>query len=86
MPRRRHPDKTIEAALRDLEALGWTVGESKGRGAHAWGFALCPRNSRDCRGGLFCRMSVWSTPRDAPAHARRLRANAQGCIFVGSNE
>jgi hypothetical protein len=35
MSRRRHPDKAIEAALRDLEMLGWTVGESKGRSAHA---------------------------------------------------
>jgi hypothetical protein len=83
MTRRRHPDKTIEAALRELEAMGWTVSEAKGRSAHAWGFALCPRNDRDCRGGVFCRMSVWSTPRDPAAHARRLRANAAGCIFEG---
>jgi hypothetical protein len=86
MSRRRHPDKTIEAALRDLEMLGWTVSESKGRSAHAWGFALCPRNAKDCRGGVFCRMSIWSTPRDAAAHARRLRANAQGCVYRGPKE
>lgn len=80
--RRRHPDKDIEAALRALEATGWTVEEAKGRSAHAWGFALCPANAgAACRGGVFCRMSVWSTPRNPTGHARALLRQAAGCVM-----
>ena len=78
--RTRHPDKEIEAALRTLEATGWTVQNAKGRSSHAWGFALCPANARNlCRSGQFCRMSVWSTPRNPQAHARMLVSKAAGC-------
>ena len=41
MTRPRHPNKAIEAALAELERLGWRVEKSKGRSAHAWGFARC---------------------------------------------
>ena len=82
MPRKRHPNRDIEAALRALEAMGWSVDEAKGRSAHAWGFALCPANARDaCRSGVFCRMSVWSTPRNPQAHARELVRKADGCVI-----
>ncbi|MFW5655499.1 MAG: hypothetical protein ACOCYW_07620 [Roseicyclus sp.] len=82
MARRRHPDKDIEAALREMEAIGWRVEAAKGGSAHAWGFVLCPANAGDaCRGGVFCRMSVWSTPRDPQRHARDLLRKAQGCVM-----
>lgn len=82
MTRPRHPDKDIESALLRLEAAGWQVAPAKGRSAHAWGFVLCPENAKDaCRGGVFCRMSVWSTPRNPANHARDLERNAQGCVI-----
>jgi hypothetical protein len=53
--------------------MGWTVEEAKGRSAHSWGYVLCPANARDaCRSGIFCRMSVWSTPGNPTSHAREL--------------
>lgn len=80
MSRKRHPVKEIEAALRALEAEGWTVEDSKGRSAHGWGFVLCPANAGDaCRSGVFCRMSVWGTPRNPQGHARELVRKAHGC-------
>ena len=82
MARKRHPVKEIEAALEALEAEGWTVEDSKGRSAHAWGFVLCPANAGNaCRSGVFCRMSVWSTPRSPHAHARELVRKAHGCLM-----
>lgn len=57
--RKRHPSKEVEAALKALVAVGWTVKEAKGRSAHAWGYVLCPVNATDsCRSGVFCRMSI----------------------------
>ena len=87
MRRKRHPDKEVEAALKALEAVGWTVEEAKGRSAHAWGSVLCPANARDaCRSGVFCRMSVWSTPRSPRAHARELLRKADGCVVKGDSD
>ena len=81
--RPKHPDKAIEAALRQLEARSWSVERSKGRSAHAWGFVLCPANAgAECRGGVFCRMSVWSTPRTPERHARNLLRQAEGCVMT----
>ncbi|MCY3671819.1 MAG: hypothetical protein OXH14_12185 [Alphaproteobacteria bacterium] len=80
--RARHPNKEIEAALSQLEAAGWTVRNAKGRSSHAWGFALCPANAGNlCRSGEFCRMSIWSTPRNPRAHARGLVSKAGGCVL-----
>jgi hypothetical protein len=82
MTRPRHPDKTIEAALAELEGLGWFVEKSKGRSAHAWGYVLCPENAKDkCRNGVFCRNQVWSTPRNPTGHARDLVRKAHGCVI-----
>ena len=82
--RRRHPNKEVEAALEELESMGWSVNEAKGRSAHGWGFALCPANAKEaCRSGIFCRMSIWSTPSPPEAHARQLLGKANGCVLKG---
>lgn len=87
MRRKRHPDKAVEAALKALEAAGWTVKEAKGRSSHAWGYVLCPANAGDaCRSGVFCRMSVWSTPRNPQAHAHELLRKADGCVVKGDSD
>ncbi|MYG52939.1 MAG: hypothetical protein F4204_11500 [Rhodospirillaceae bacterium] len=84
MPRKRHPNKEIESALKDLESAGWMVEETKGRSAHSWGYVLCPANAGNvCRSGTFCRMSVWSTPRNPQAHASELLRKANGCVMLG---
>ncbi len=70
---KKHPNKTIAAAIRYAEKHGWQVQEP-GRSAHAWGHLLCPANMR---GG--CRMSVWSTPRNPENHARQIRATVDKC-------
>jgi hypothetical protein len=83
LPRPKHPIKEIEAALVELESMGWSVEKAKGRSAHSWGYVLCPANATDsCRSGIFCRMSVWSTPRAPRNHARELVKKAQGCVMT----
>lgn len=66
--------------------MGWTVEEAKGRSAHSWGYVLCPANAgAACRSGTFCRMSIWSTPRQPQNHARELLKKAQGCLMKDEN-
>lgn len=87
MARKKHPSKDIESALQEIEALGWTVEEAKGRSAHSWGYVLCPANEENaCRSGVFCRMSVWSTPRNPRNHARELLRKAAGCAFKENDD
>lgn len=76
MARKKHKSEEIEAVLKELEALGWSVVEGQG---HAWGLLRCPINSSDCRCGEFCQMSVWSTPKDPERHAKKLRQKALAC-------
>jgi hypothetical protein len=83
LPRKTHTSKEIEAVLRELEALGWSVVEGRG---HAWGLLRCPAHSAECRGGKFCQMSVWSTPRDPERHARKLRQKALACIAIDAED
>lgn len=87
MARTKHPPKDIESALQELEALGWSVEEAKGRSAHSWGYVLCPANAGNaCRSGVFCRMSVWSTPRNPRSHARELIRKASGCVMKENDD
>lgn len=87
MARAKHPSKDIESALQELEALGWSVEEAKGRSAHSWGYVLCPANAGNaCRSGVFCRMSVWSTPRNPSNHARELTRKASGCLMKENDD
>jgi hypothetical protein len=76
MARTRHPKKEIEAALRHAEDNGWEV---KVGGSHAWGKIYCPYNDAECRCGEFCITSVWSTPKNAEAHARKLKRVVDNC-------
>ncbi|MFI5457811.1 MAG: hypothetical protein ACHRXM_20415 [Isosphaerales bacterium] len=71
MARRRHPHKDIEKAIQHAESRGWRVQVG---GSHAWGFLLCPEQSRDG-----CRISVWSTPRNPTAHAGDIWRGVDHC-------
>jgi hypothetical protein len=42
----------------------------------------CPWNDEDCRGGQFCQMSVWSTPKVPRNHADQLKRRVSACIHV----
>lgn len=79
MGRKRHPSKEIEAVLRELEGLKWTVEPATG---HAWGLVRCSENSAECRCGEFCQMSVWSTPKNPQQFAKRLRQKALACVKI----
>ena len=83
MTRKKHTSKEIEAVLRELEALGWTVVEGRG---HAWGILRCPSNSKECRCGEFCQMSVWSTPKDPERHAKKLSQKALACTKLDKED
>lgn len=76
MSRSRHPKKEIEEALRHAESHGWRVEQG---GGHAWGKMYCPYNDAECRCGLFCIASIWSTPRDSDVHARQLKRVVDKC-------
>ncbi|WZO97855.1 hypothetical protein EP7_004907 [Isosphaeraceae bacterium EP7] len=71
--RPRHPNKEIEAAVQEAEALGWTWQASNG---HAWGRLDCPAKNRDG-----CSFSVWSTPRNPANHARKIRSDLARCTY-----
>ncbi|MFM2045409.1 MAG: hypothetical protein RLY86_3985 [Pseudomonadota bacterium] len=77
--RSRHPHPAIEAALRHAEGLGWRCTMARG---HAFAQLWCPWNDAECRCGEFCRISVWSTPRDPEIHARQIRRQVDGCIAL----
>lgn len=76
MARTRHPKKEIEEALRHAEDNGWKVEVG---GSHAWGKMYCPYNDAECRCGEFCITSVWSTPKNAENHARKLKRVVDNC-------
>jgi hypothetical protein len=76
MRRNKHPKKEIEEAIRHAEDHGWRV---KVGGSHAWGKMYCPYNDPECRCGEFCISSIWSTPRNAVSHARKLKRVVDNC-------
>jgi len=73
MPRPRHPSAAVEAAVKYAEELGWRY-KAPGKSAHSWGRLLCPEHSRDG-----CLMSVWSTPRNAENHAKKIIRKVDNC-------
>ena len=78
MPRNRHPNKEIEKALNYAEEKGWTIEKASG---HAHSIMKCPSNNKDCRCGEFCITSVWSTPRNPHAHARKIKSIVDKCVY-----
>ena len=73
MIRKKHPKKEIEEAIQYAEVQGWRY-RKVGGSAHAWGSLLCSFQGREG-----CRMSVWSTPRDAEIHARQIQRRVNAC-------
>jgi len=73
-----HPNKDIAAALENAKTKGWRIEPG---GSHAWGKMYCPYNDPDCRGGEFCIQSVWSTPKSAGNHAKKIRRIVDNCII-----
>lgn len=76
MARKAHPKQDVERAIQHAESKGWRVEVG---GSHAWGKLYCPYNDGECRCGLFCIASVWSTPRNAVSHARDLMRVVDHC-------
>jgi hypothetical protein len=76
MSRRSHPHPDIEDALKYAEENGWRVDVG---GGHCWGKIYCPYNDKECRGGIFCISSVWSTPRNPGNHAKQIRKVVNNC-------
>lgn len=76
MARRSHSKPEIEAALKYAEANGWRVDLG---GSHAWGKIYCPYNDPDCRCGIFCVASIWSTPKNSGNHAKQIRRIVDNC-------
>jgi hypothetical protein len=74
MPRSRHPNKDIEAAIQYAEARGWYFVRA---GSHGWGLFRCPHSGRD--GHEFM---VQSTPRVARNHADLFRKVVRRCQHV----
>ena len=70
--RAKHPKKEVESALVDGEAAGWTVIPTPS--GHRWGVMRCGEASRSG-----CRVSVWSTPRNAGHHAKQIRRFIRRC-------
>ncbi|MCH8544998.1 MAG: hypothetical protein LAT61_15655 [Alcanivorax sp.] len=85
MARKKHPRAAIEEAVRYAEKNGWRVVPA-GKSAHAWAILECPAYSKACRCGVFCRNSIWSTPRDADIHANAIRRWVKRCIYFGGGD
>lgn len=76
MGRRSHSKPEIEVALKYAEQNGWRVDVG---GAHAWGQIYCPYNDEECRCGIFCISSIWSTPKNSGNHAKQIRRIVDNC-------
>ena len=80
MPRRRHPNKDIEAALKYAESHGWWIKLTTGSG-HSWGQLYCPSNNPGCRDGDYCITRIWSTPADPMKLVRCIKQTVDKCEF-----
>lgn len=76
MTRAKHPNKDVESAVAHAEAEGWRVDIG---GAHAWGKMYCPYNDEECRCGIHCITSIWSTPKNPGNFAKQLRRVVDNC-------
>jgi len=73
-----HPNKEIREAIAYAVSKGWTI-EPVGNSAHAWGQMKCPYNDSNCRDGKYCRVGIWSTPRNTMNHAKQIRNIVDKC-------
>jgi hypothetical protein len=85
MVRKRHQNKGIEGAIQFAENHGWSFRESRGA-AHPFGVLKCPHNDRNCRCGVYCQVSIWSTPKNPQAHARKIHRAVKRCIYQTAQE
>lgn len=76
MTRTKHTLKDIESALVHAETQGWRIEIG---GAHAWGKMYCPYNDEECRCGIHCITSIWSTPKNPGNFAKALRRVVDNC-------
>ena len=79
MPRRRHPDRDVENALKYAEQHGWRIHVLSGH-AHAWGRMYWPDECMRCGRPRHRMLSVASTLRNAPDHAADLRRSVRRCL------
>ena len=80
MPRNKHPNKEIEKALKYAEANHWRIENSKG---HPFGQMYCPYKDANetCESnGKWCRVGIWSTPRNTGSHAKSIKKIVDRCI------
>ncbi len=77
VPRKKHPKSEIEKALQYAEEHEWRIEVG---GSHAWGKIYCPYNDSECRCGEYCIQSIWSTPRNAANHAKKIRKVVDKCV------
>lgn len=80
MPRNKHPIKEIEEALQYAEGKNWRIENSKG---HPFGQMYCPYkdSGETCESnGKWCRVGVWSTPRNTAGHAKSIKKIVDRCI------
>ena len=49
--------------------------------SHTWGMMKCPFNNENCRNGIYCLTSIWSTPRNAHNHAQQIRKVVDKCLY-----
>jgi hypothetical protein len=76
MTRAKHPNKDVESAIAHAQAQGWRIDLG---GAHAWGKMYCPYNDEECRCGIHCITSIWSTPKNPGNFAKQLRRVVDNC-------
>lgn len=77
---RFHPNKDINLVIQEAVDLGWTFEPAKG-GGHSVGFLKCPHvdSGEQCRGGQYCRMAVYSTPRNPTTAAKQIATKVKRC-------
>ncbi|MBR8829485.1 MAG: hypothetical protein DSM107014_16580 [Gomphosphaeria aponina SAG 52.96 = DSM 107014] len=82
---KKHPNKDIREAISKAVEMGWKVKEASSH-AHSWGQILCPYRDAECRGGEYCIISIWSTPRNPKNHAKQIKRVVDNCIHTLQEE